>query len=144
MNAAKRLFLLATLTATILVAGGCGSSPSNADNGLSFAGQVGYRGESFHEINLTKVTAVTIDLVRVRPLLLDVTGRTTTPTITLAVGIGQVAAGNCEETSRFNIAQGGRLFYSLNARDYCISVADNGSLPEEAKVDYALEVKLEN
>jgi len=129
---------LALLVACILLLPSCSSS-NPVDESIFLTGTVPYQGSNWHSLLLSDSGIVEIDVLTLTPQLVDITNILNL-NLFLGLGIGQPSGGECVPTTQTAVQAGSRVVYGLSDREYCILLFDSGALPEDAIVQYTLEV----
>jgi len=129
---------LALLVACLLLLPSCSSS-NPVDESIFLTGTVSYQGSKWHSLPLSNSGIVEIDVLTLTPQLVDITNILNLD-LFLGLGIGQPSGEDCVPTTQTAVQAGSRVVYGLSAKEYCILLFDTGSLPEDATVQYTLEV----
>ncbi len=141
----QRNLHLTIAVALLLAVAGCGdSSPVTPDKEpLIFSGQLASLTSESHTLRLERTGTVSIELTELRAIFVHVQDLETV----LAIGVG-VGLFNDEEvcipTIRPTFTKGFSRSLLITADLNCVSVFDNGTLPQEALVAYEVTLRDES
>jgi hypothetical protein len=128
---------LPLLLAALLTLAGCDDSPTDPDQTLTLTGSLTRGTKIDHPLPMPHGGNVTIRLEDVTPQILDVTNFNPN-NLVLLVGLGRPTVLGCNPQSTTAMVEQTVSSYGLRAGDYCISVFDGGSLPEDSLVTYTI------
>jgi hypothetical protein len=127
----------------LLLAVACSESTTGPSEGDQvFTGQVAYQNPdlSFHTFTMTSTSIIRVDIVE----LLASAGDLEIPesfTVTLGFGLGRPVNDVCVPTYQTTIIEGNNFSFQLTPDEYCIVLADPGSLLEGMVVDYTVSLR---
>lgn len=121
------------------------SSPTAPDGApLEFTGTVGFMGSSIHDLVLVEDSLLSVTLEDLRILLFDVTQGSPT-NLAIGLGLGQRDdQDGCQLTANFIVTEGQITVFRVSRDAYCLTIFDQGALPEDALLGYRLKVELTN
>lgn len=133
----------AVLVIALLLAIACSSSTTGPEGGEQiFTGQVAYQNPdvTFHTFIMPDTGIIRVDILE----LVATAGDLEIPegyTVTVGFGLGFPVEGTCRATYQSTVIEGSQFSFQLVPNEYCIVLADPGTLLEPIVVDYVVSLK---
>ena len=144
MRRTKNLKVLLTTAMVALLPVACSDSSSNdsptaPNEPLFFSGTVGDDIEGDHDFTMPDDGLVSVIVTDLDIVLFD-TSLLSPDSILVGLGLGQRdEEGECDLTSNFAVAEDQVTVFRLSADNYCLTMFDSGSFPEDSILNYAIE-----
>lgn len=139
MRRALRALPLLLPLLLLLAAAGCDDTPTDPDRTLSFSGSIVKAQAREHSLPLGSSANVR---VRLRSALLTLPETTAPVPTAVLVTLGRATATACEGRTSSGMVAGSVISFGLEAGNYCLTVGDTGSIPENGSVEYSLDVEI--
>lgn len=138
----RQLSLLTPFLGAVFLLSACADDPVTTPGGepIVYQGRLQEGGRVQRPLILEKEGTIQIELLDLEPVLVQLPPEGETLSLTMGVGIGMLNQQACQITFGASLAVGDNLTILVQDPDACLLFFDDGSLPEDAVVEYTVTV----